>query len=269
MLFNYTARIVLLLACIQCFISVYGDTVPIYKSSINYVLMDEGLRGMNPINLAASSFVSHSFLSTTFENRFFLKELMSEELNAVFRYRQNAFSLGVSCSGYRLYGDVTLSTGFARSFGKHVAFGLRAYYLVSYASECLTVHSFTFDVSMYARLGKNCGFGFSVYNPARLRYGVTGNVPLPVRLHLDFTYQIGRNVLLMSRADWELKSQVDFSVGAKYKLKCLIITAMARFPNPCGVVCIDLLYRRFLVGISCHYLHPLGFVPRASFNVLF
>ncbi len=268
MLFKIAARIILLLSCLQSVITVYGDTVPHSDNLIKYSLKDDVLRLFAVDNPAACPFLERSFLSVSFENRFCLKELMSEELDAVFRYRENAFSVGVSGAGYRHYGEVTVSAGFARSFGRHVAVGLRSHYLVSYASECAPIHSFTFDVSLYARVGKNCGFGFSVYNPARLKYGIVGKVPMPVRLHLDFSYQIGQNVLLLSMADWELKTRISFFAGVKYKVKCLILTAMARLPESSGDIRIDLVYKRFLFGISCRYLHPLGFVPRTGVAIL-
>ena len=258
----------MLLSCLQSIVAVYGDTVPHSDILIKYSLKEDGLHLFAVDNPAACPFLERSSLSVSFENRFCLKELMSEELDAVFRYRENAFSVGVSGAGYRHYGEVTVSAGFARSFGRHVAVGLRSHYLVSYASECAPIHSFTFDVSLYARVEKNCGLGFSVYNPARLKYGIVGKVPMPVRLHLDFSYQIGQNVLLLSMADWELKTRLSFSAGVKYKVKCLILTAMARLPDPSGDIRIDLVYKRFLFGFSCHYLHPLGFVPRTGVTIL-
>ena len=219
-------------------------------------------------NMAANAFVGSSYLHTGFENRFCLKELMSEELDAVFRYHESAFSVGMVCTGYRHYGEITVSAGYARSFGKHVSVGLRSHYLVSYASECAAVHSFTFDVSLYARAGPNCGLGFAVYNPARLKYGVVGTVPLPVRFHLDFHYRIGNNVLILSMADWELKTRISFGAGVKYRVKCLLLTAVACLPDPSGELRMDLLYKRFLFGMSCRYMHPLGFVPRAEVTLL-
>jgi hypothetical protein len=220
-------------------------------------------------NMAANAFVGPSYLHAGFENRFCLRELMSEELDAVFRYGQNAFAVSATYSGYRFYGEMSLAAGFSRSFGKHVAVGLRAYYLMSHAAECSPIHSFTFDVSLYARAGPNCGIGFAVYNPARLKYGVVGKVPLPVKLHWDFNYRIGNNVLLLAMADWELKTRFAFSAGVKYRVKCLLLTAMARLPDPSGDVRIDLLYKRFLFGVSCRYLYPLGFIPRAEVTILF
>lgn len=268
MFFRIAARIVLLLSCLQPIVAVYGDTVPSCHFSIKYSLKDDGLRLFGSDNPAACSFSGCSFLSASFENRFCLKELMSEKLDAVFRCRENAFSVGVASTGYRHYGEVTVSAGYARSFGGHVAVGLRSHYMVSYASECASIHSFTFDVSLYARAGKNCGIGFSVYNPARLKYGIVGKESLPVRLHLDFSYQIGSSVLLLSIADWELKTRIAFYAGVKYKVKCLILTAVARLPDPSGNVGVDLVYKRFLFGVFCHYLYPLGFVPRASVTIL-
>lgn len=219
-------------------------------------------------NMAANAFVTSSYLRVGFENRFCLKELMSEELDAVFRYGQNAFGFSTTHSGYRLYGDLSLAAGFSRTFGKHVAVGLRVYYLMTHAAECSPIHSFTFDVSLSARAGPNCGIGFAVYNPARLKCGVVGEAPLPVCLHWDLHYRIGNNVLLLAMADWELKSRFAFSAGVKYRVKCLLLTAVARLPDPSGDIRIDLLYKRFLFGVSCRYLYPLGFVPRAEITII-
>lgn len=244
-----------------------GDTIPYSCLHIKYSLIDEGIRMSSSDNMAANAFVGSSYLRAGFENRFCLKELMSEELDAVFRYGQNAFAVSSGHSGFRLYGDLSLAAGFSRSFGKHVAVGIRTYYLLTHAVECSPIHSFTFDVSLYARAGPNCSVGFAVYNPARLKYGVIGKVPLPVRLHWDFNYRIGNSILLLAKADWELKTRVAFSAGVKYKVKCLLLTAVARLPDPSGDVRIDLLYKRFLFGVSCRYLYPLGFVPRAEVTI--
>ena len=250
------------------FLNSFSDTVPLAVTSIKYSLIDDGLRMSATDNMAANVFVAPSYLRAGFENRFCLKELMSEELDAVFRYGQNAFGFSAAHSGYRLYGEMSLSVGYSRSFGKHFAVGLRVYYLMTHASECSPIHSFTFDASLYARAGPNCGIGFAVYNPARLKCGVVGEVPLPVCLHWDFNYRIGHNVLLLAMADWELKTRFAFSAGVKYRVKCLLLTAVARLPDPSGDVRIDLLYKRFLFGVSCRYLYPLGFVPRAEVTIL-
>ena len=268
MLLKTAARFFLFTSCFVGIQNVFSDTVPYSVLSFKYSLNDEGLREAAWDNMAANAFVASSYLCAGFENRFCLKELMSEELDAVFRYGQNAFSVFATHSGYRLYGDLSLAAGFSRSFGKHIAVGLRAYYLMTHALECSPIHSFTFDVSLFARAGPNCGIGFAVYNPACLKYGVVGEVPLPVRLHWDFNYQIGHSILLLAMADWELKTRFAFSVGVKYRLKCLLLTAVARLPDPSGDVCIDLLYKRFLFGVSCRYIYPLGFVPRAEVTIL-
>ena len=262
------ARLLLFFSCFIDILNAFSDTVPLAVTSFKYSLIDDGLRMSAADNMAANAFVTSSYLRTGFENRFCLKELMSEELAAVFRYGQNAFGLSTTHSGYRLYGDLSLAAGFSRTFGKHVAVGLRTYYLMTHAAECSPIHSFTFDVSLFARAGPNCGIGFAVYNPARLKCGVVGEVPLPVRLHWDFNYRIGNSILLLAMADWELKTRFAFSAGVKYRVKCLLLTAVARLPDPSGDVRIDLLYKRFLFGVSCRYLYPLGFVPRAEVTIL-
>ena len=269
MLLKCAAKLLLFLSCFVWIEGAFGDTVPFDNMYIKYSLNDDGLR-MNAVdNMASNAFVSSSYLRAGLENRFCLKELMSEELDAVLRYGQNAFSVSVAHLGCRLYGEMSLVAGFSRSFGKHIAVGIRAYYLMSHTTECSPIHSFTFDGSLYARAGPNCGIGFAVYNPARLKYGVVGTVPLPVKFHWDFNYRIGNGVLLLAMADWELKTRFAFSAGVKYRVKCLLLTAVARLPEPSGDVRIDVLYKKFLFGMSCRYLYPLGFVPRAEVTLLF
>ena len=93
MFFKIAARILLLLSCLQHIVAVYGDTIPYGENPIKYSLKDDGLHLLGSDNLAACPFLARSFLSVSFENRFCLKELMSEELDAVFRHRENAFSV--------------------------------------------------------------------------------------------------------------------------------------------------------------------------------
>ncbi len=264
MYLNRILFIMLLLFDFQFVISNNLDTLKPSSNDINYSLNSHWRLSLLRDDAAASVFLERSVLRASFENRYFIKELMNEELDAVFRFQQNAFLLSVNHLGCSRYGEMSLSAGYARGFGKHIAIGLRAYYLFSHAMEYPSVHSFTFDASIYAHIGKSFGLGFSVYNPARLRYGVTGTVCLPVRLHFDFDYLVGRNVLLFTKMDLELKTCVTATLGSRFRLRNLFLTCWASFPNAAGCIQVDLACRRFLLGVECTYSYPLGFVPRAS-----
>lgn len=215
-------------------------------------------------NGAAGVFLTSHQLHISFENRFCIKSLMLEEVGAVFRYRQNAFAAEASHFGDHRYGKVSVAFGYARGFGKHLSVGLKFYYYLEHAQEMPALHSISFDLSLYAALGKNMGLGFAVLNPAGLRYGIVGKQKLPVRFNLFWDYRIGKNILLTAQLEKELQSRLMIFVGAKYRIRCLCLSLKIGCPKPRMSVSIMLAYRQFLLGVSGEYHLPLGFVPKAQ-----
>ena len=218
---------------------------------------------------AAAPFLPYSQVTTTFENRFLLKELMREEIGAVFRYKNHAFLFNVSHFGYSLYGEMNLSAGYARTFGQHFSVGLNLHYLMTHAESASTLHSLTFDVSFYGRINRKFGMAFSCYNPARLKYGLTGKSYLPVRFLFELSYIISDQLLIYTEIEKELKTAFDFSAGAVWRLRCLFLSLSAGFPNPwvkCGV---EIQQKRFLFGVNCQYRLTTGVVPQAELAILF
>ena len=232
--------------------------------SASLPITDFYLTGLSERNPAATAFISKSHVKISFENRFFLKELMKESVRGTIRYGPNTFLVSVDHFGYSRYGELTTELGYVRNFGQRIAIGMQFYYLMSHAAEYPMTHSVTFDISLYAAISNNIGLGFSVYNPARLKYNMTGRTVLPTRLHLDFNYRIGKKVILFTEVEKELKSQFVFRLGAGYKVRCLYLSVSAQIPEPQIDIETEIAYRRFVFGITWQYRILLGFVPQAS-----
>lgn len=220
-------------------------------------------------NLAVNAFSRHSDFSVSFDNRFLIKELMNEEISSHIRIKENVLDFRCTHFGWNHYGKFTAALGYARRFGKHISIGLRFHYLMEHALEYPCIHSITFDVSLHTRIGKNVGLGFSVYNPARLKFGIIGKNLLPTRLYFNFDYSIGRNVLIYTQIEEELKSAFRIEIGAYYKIRCLILTPFFSFPTPSFGLKVHLAYQRFIFTATGTYHLHVGFVPGIKISCLF
>ncbi|HNW67723.1 MAG TPA: hypothetical protein PKK66_02600 [Bacteroidales bacterium] len=220
-------------------------------------------------NCASASFLNKSYVSASFQNRFLLKELENEAVSGILRFHQNAFIFQVSHFGYAKYGDLTVAGAYARSFGKHIAIAARFYYSLLHAAEYPSVHSVTFDVSLYAPIHDRVGIGFSVYNPARLKYGIVGKTMMPLRFYFNIDYRISKNLLIYSQVEKELKSRLGVGVGAVFRINKLFLTSYVQFPAPKLSIDAELWWRHFLFGFGCEYQLAVGFIPKITLHYSF
>ena len=219
---------------------------------------------LSQYNGAAACFLPRSAVSAHFDNRFWVKEMMTKRVGAVFRKGQNSFLVDCQHFGYSRFGELTARVGYGRRFGQHLAFALRFHYLMTHSAESACVHSITFDLSGYATIGKNIGLGFAVLNPARLKYGIMGKNVLPIRLQFDINYRVGKQILLFARVEKEIRSAFRIEAGAAYQVKVLHLTVSAGFPAPCGTVRVHVACGRWLIGVSGQYHLKAGFIPQAN-----
>lgn len=263
--------IIYLMLLVCTFFDSYGNT-DTHKSpfpSRKLSTTDFYFFSLLPDNGAASAFLPTSFFYVSFENRFLLKELMKERLGAVFRYKENAFLLDINHFGYDKFGEMNLMTGYARCFGPHFTTALRLYYLWTHVAEVSDIHSLTFDISFYGKIGRKFALGFSCYNPARLKYGFTQCTYLPLRFLFEMNYRISDNLLIFTQIEKELKSKIIIRPGLAYNVRCLYLLLSAEFPEPsfhCGA---QIQQRRFLFGLDCQYRLSLGVIPQANLTFLF
>lgn len=218
---------------------------------------------------AATAFLPFSVAQFAFSDQFLIKEFMSESVTAMLHFGQNAASLQCEHIGYSRFGELNCSAAYARCFGKRLSFGLNFHYLLSHATDYQSVHSISFDISCHTHIAHKFGLGFAVLNPARLKFGITGTLPLPTRFLFVFNYQISKNLLIFTDLNYELKTNCQFSVGTIYKVKCLFLTLQLALPTLQLNLKVQLTYRHLLAGINCQYILPAGLVPQAHIAWLF
>jgi len=169
-------------------------------------------------------FSVHAFLtggnvSIYSQNQFLLKELCTASVSGNYNIKGNAVAINISHFGYSKYGIFTISSGYARVFAKRVSFGLQVHYLMHHAAEYLKKHSFTFDLSLYGQITHRIGIGASAYNPANLKYGLTGKEKIPMLYTLMLNYKINDKVLLALTASKQLPGFFDISGTVYFRAK--------------------------------------------------
>lgn len=219
-------------------------------------------------NGAAAHLFRNSIIHISVSNRFCIKELTEAHLGTVFRFRHNSFLLSCHHLGYNRFGELEANVGYARSFGQHFAASTRFYYLMTHAEGYQATHSITFDLSLYASIGKKFGLGFSCYNPAALHRGITGSTRLPMQFRFDFQYFVGKDLLLFALVQQELKSRIAIGLGTVVKLKKIFLNTMVGFPEPLVQININAHLQRFIVGAHCQYRPAIGPILGADLQFL-
>lgn len=218
-------------------------------------------------SLSGAAFLSRSSLIASFKNQFLLKELMEKKISFQYHYKENLFSAGVFHYGYSKYGEMVLSGGYARSFGGKFAFGMQFHYLMHHAYQYPLQHSFTFDLSFQALISDRVGFGVMIYNPARLKYGVTGDQTIPMVFQLNGFYKMSNHLLISLMLDKNLPGDFNASFGIAYLIRNIVISAEFSLSHLSFRT--KLAWRSFGFEIESQYHYRLGFSPALFLYYLF
>jgi hypothetical protein len=218
-------------------------------------------------NFSVQSFCSGGNVAVSSQNQFLLKELCTATVSVGYNVKGNAVALNVSHFGYSKYGIVTISSGYAREFAKRVSFGLQVHYLLHHVEGYLKKSSFTFDLSLYGKISQKVGIGVSAYNPANLKYGVTGTERIPMLYMLMLDYKINDKVLLAVATSKQLPGFFDINGTICFKDK------FYGFLMDCSLKKVGLQFSfwwknlQFDMGGSFDY--KIGFSPEVGVKVFF
>ena len=160
-------------------------------------------------NFSIRAWIPYGTVSLSSQNQFLLKELCTTTISGSYNIKGNVAALTVSHFGYSKYGMLTISSGYTRAFAHRVSFGMQVHYLLHHAENYPKKHSLTFDLSLYGRITQKVGVGVSAYNPANLKYGLTGKEKTPMHYILMLDYKLNDKVLLAVGASKQLPGFFD------------------------------------------------------------
>lgn len=218
-------------------------------------------------NFSVLAWSTVSNVSLFSHNQFLLKELCTVTISGNYNIKENTIALSVSHFGYSKYGMFTISSGYARTFAKRVSFGLQVHYLLHHVEDYPRKHSFTFDLSLYGKISQKVGIGVSAYNPANLKYGLTGKEKIPMQFCLMLDYKLSTKVLLAVAVSKQLPGFFDV-VGAicfRDRFYGFLIDASVRKVN----TKFSFWWKKMQFDVGGSFDYRLGFSPAVRIGWLF
>lgn len=215
---------------------------------------------------AANTFHSGILFGMSCGNDYMLKELMHAHADGLLIYDRHAFMLQLSHNGYSRYGDLFAAFSYGVKFAGKFAAGLRFYYIYQHVAHYESRHSLCFDLSLYAKPTPKLSFGIEVYNPARLKYGITGKTLIPMRFTVMAVYKFSKKLLLSMKILKFLPGLFDLSLSCYYQAVNFVnaLLSLSLHEADFGLM---FIYRRFLFTIDMKYNYSLGFAPEVGFWV--
>lgn len=221
-------------------------------------------------NLALAAWGNSYRLDAEYGNKFLVKELSTKSLRFSMQKEGHLAEIDLSHSGGIHIGDLTTSLGYGKNFGQRLAFAVRFHYLFSHAQGYEALHSFTFDLSIAAKITSQWLIGVSVFNPAHLKYGVVSNEYIPMRFNFDLAYSLSDNVLLALGIRKELAGAFRADLGGFFALnQHLIIDFTCAIPQPVIQLSINILWHSLCIRFVSEYQFSLGLSPLCGISYEF
>ena len=233
-----TRRLILsiaLLAALNCNATTEADTLKKRRQTAETEIVAAYLSDLGIRSNAATALSGESKIAVGFRNDFLLQDLMYKSVSGQIGITGNCLTFSIMHYGYAQYGEYKIAVGYSRVFGKKFSIGMTFHYIGNHARNYGVEHSITFDISAHCNITQKIGFGVRAFNPAHLKYGITGeNAPrLPMIFNLDFHYKISRKILLYIFAEKEIGGALRIGIGGIYSPHRLFRMSLhAAFPVP-------------------------------------
>lgn len=217
---------------------------------------------------ATRPFQTMSWVQAACGNDYMLKELMRMRCDAVLLWNRHAFIFHLAHNGYSKYGELTSSIGYALRFGGKVAVGLQFHYLFQHVANSEAQNSVTFDVSLFAQVARKLSFGFEVYNPARLKYGIHGRDVIPMRFKVLVLCAYSEKLSFTVHVLKYLPGRFDVSAACCYRpLDYFYLSLACSLYNAnCGIM---FRCRSLYFTVDSRYNYRLGFAIEVGVLVQF
>ena len=233
-----TRRLILsiaLLAALNCNATTEADTLKKRRQTAETEIVAAYVSDLGIRSNAATALSGESKIAVGFRNDFLLQDLMYKSVSGQIGITGNCLTFSIMHYGYAQYGEYKIAVGYSRVFGKKFSIGMTFHYIGNHARDYGVEHSITFDISAHCNITQKIGFGVRAFNPAHLKYGITGeNAPrLPMIFNLDFHYKISRKILLYIFAEKEIGGALRIGIGGIYSPHRLFRMSLhAAFPVP-------------------------------------
>lgn len=206
---------------------------------------------------AARCMLATSYAHAGFRNDYGLKEMMFGNVEYDFIHQQDALLASASHYGYNSFGELKVGIGYGRRFGNKVAVALQAVYLLNHAEHYPMRHSFTVGFSAFCQISRTISLAVDLYNPIRMKYGVTGNeiIPMVFALHVD--YQPSEKLIFTLYWEKTLPGTLDAGLEMYYHpLLNLMVSGTAALTH-CGIG-ILIPWKQIIFSMEADWYYRVG-----------
>lgn len=205
---------------------------------------------------------SHSNFSFVVGNQFFIREMTTEEFVAKVRHKPHLFLLSCRHEGWSKFGELRSQVGYGLQVTPHLAFALQFIYLLHHARNYSSLHSITFDFSLWAKVNAKSGILLYAYNSAYLHYGIVGKSPIPVELKTMFYYHIHKDFSLCAQFCKMIPGGFDFELSGLLALRSIVFRGAFSLRS-ISLEC-SLRWNKFRFAFATYFDYRVGFSQRTA-----
>lgn len=212
---------------------------------------------------AYKALAGQSFIQCDFKTEFCTKELMNTFLNAGIVKNSNALTCLISHYGYSQFGELQLQLGYARNFGHKLGIALQGIYLMKHAAQYKIQHSLTVDLSFAYQISRNLFIAVDLYNPIRMKYGVTGDEIIPMEFHLQTCYHKNDKISATLFCKKTLPGHLDLGLELGYRPLSFLIISGNCTNRKCGIG-IHITWKKIVFCIRSDWYYRISFSPESD-----
>lgn len=186
-------------------------------------------------NVAALAHVNKMEFSAQYENRFMIKELSTQSVQAGFNAKYVNVGVAFSYHGYSVYNEMIAGLGIARNFGNKFSMGVQFDYYTAYfsaAEESRYRGAVVAQIGVVSHIFDDFTVGFHTFNPFQTNIKTNYTTKrLPSIFSIGTNYEFAKNTKWLIQVDKETSSNFRFATGFEYTMIDALTVKMGAYAS--------------------------------------
>jgi len=222
-------------------------------------------------NQAGLGFLTKATAGVYYENRFLIPELGLSAAALALPTKIGTFGLSIRRFGYRTYNENKIGIAYSRAFGEKLSIGIQLnYHSINFAEYYGNRQTFTAEVGVIYKPGKNITLAAHVFNPTQTKSSNYDDERLPSIIRIGARYQFSKKVFLVGEIEKDIYNKPVLKAGFEYQIVDVLFLRAGVAGNPLNSCFgFGLKLKRLLVDFSGKFHPVLGFTPQFSLTYQF
>lgn len=170
-------------------------------------------------NPGATAIAEQISVGLSYENRFLLKELQTQNLAVLIPLKVGVISIGGHLYGYQNYRSYKGGVGYALPLAEKLFAGVQLNYQgIQLSSNYGSKNTMTAEAGLYYRINDKWNFGLSVFNVGRAKLAEFSDDRFSTIMRFGTSYLFSEKLLVSAEVDKDLEFTPRFRAGVEYQL---------------------------------------------------